>query len=109
MLISRLPPPRSTMHRGGASGPSAAMAASRPSRDSSALLITSREMPHFLLISRKKFLVAGLSRCAGSHGAIARHAIFFHHFLEVTKRLNAFFEDVFGEAVPQENTFAEAQ
>src|SRR5208337_1293033 len=45
MLSSRLPPPRSTMQRGCAPGPMAARAATRPRRDSSLALTTSRRMP----------------------------------------------------------------
>src|SRR2546429_7256964 len=52
MLISRLPPPRSTMQRGTASGPRAANTASLPRRDSSDGLITSRAIPDFLFMAR---------------------------------------------------------
>jgi hypothetical protein len=54
MLSSRLPPPRSIMQRGGASGPNAARTASRPRRDSSVALMTSRDIPDFCLILRRK-------------------------------------------------------
>ena len=64
MLISRLPPPRSTMQRGGASGPSAAHTASRPRRDSSAALITSSVIPDFCLMRRTNTLRFRASRVA---------------------------------------------
>src|SRR2546429_4270949 len=64
MLISRLPPPKSTIQRGAASGPKAASTASRPRRDSSAALITSRRTPDFRLIARTNASRFSASRVA---------------------------------------------
>ena len=72
MLNSRLPPPRSMMQRGGASGPKAARTASLPRRDSSAALITSREMPDCCLILRTK-----ASRLRASREALVATARYF--------------------------------
>src|SRR6266404_4766814 len=108
MLISRLPPPRSAMQRGGVSGPSAAMAASLPSRDSSAPLITSSAIPAFCLMCRTKASRLRASRGAGGHGAITRHAEFVHHLLEMAKCFDAFLEDIFSKTMAQEHAFPEA-
>ena len=59
--------------------------------------------------AHERFAIARFTRRAGRHRAITRDAVFVHHFLEVTKRLHAFFKNVFGETVTEKNTFAEAQ
>src|SRR5580692_8760699 len=53
--------------------------------------------------------VAGLARRAGSHRAVARHSKLIHDCVEVTEGLDALFEELFGEAVPQKNAFSQPQ
>src|SRR5579863_7710256 len=47
----------------------------------------------------ERLAIPCLSRCARGDRAVTRDAVFVHHLLEVTKRLHAFFENIFSEAV----------
>src|SRR5262249_54001968 len=49
------------------------------------------------------------ARCAGSDGAVARHAKFFHHFLKVSEGFDSLLENLFAEAMTNENAFAKTQ
>src|SRR6267143_458484 len=62
ILISRLPPPRSTTQLGGDSGPRAAVAASLPRRDSSFAVMTSRRRPVACLTRRTRVPLLWASR-----------------------------------------------
>jgi hypothetical protein len=90
----------------GASGPKAASTASLPSRDSSPALITSSST---LYSANKCSAVLRFAGGAGGHRAITRHAEFIHHFAEMAEGLRGFLENLFAEAVAQENAFAQTQ
>src|SRR5580704_7370458 len=53
--------------------------------------------------------VTGFAGRARSHRTVARNSKLIHDFVKMTERIDAFFEELFAEAVPQKNSFAEPQ
>ena len=57
----------------------------------------------------KILAILGFAGGAGGDGAIFGDAVFLHKFTEPAEGFDAFFEDVFAEAMAYEDAFAEAQ
>src|SRR5208283_4153840 len=53
--------------------------------------------------------VACFAGSAGGHGSILGDAVLIHEFLEMDEGFDAFFQQAFGEAMTDEDAFAEAQ